>query len=137
MYLNFLSNDLQEMLNDLPLAVYGNFQYFHHDGAPAHRDRRCVRFLNNFIPNSWIGNNGPINWPPRSPDLTPLDFSIWGYVKDQVYKTPPEDLDDLKAKIQLACDRITPRMLKNIQKKVIKKVRLCLRNNGGHFQHLE
>lgn len=24
-------------------------------------------------------------WPPRSPDLTPLDFNVWGYVKDSVY----------------------------------------------------
>jgi hypothetical protein len=25
------------------------------------------------------------NLPPRSPDPTPCDFFMWGYVKDQVY----------------------------------------------------
>ena len=124
------------MLDNLPLAVNRNFEFFQQDGAPAHRYRRCTRFLNNFKPNHWIGNNGPINWPPRSPDLTPMDFSIWGYIKDLVYLTTPANLDDLKLRIQLACDKITPRVLKNIQKRVIKNARNCLRNNGGHFQHL-
>ena len=36
---------------------------------------------------AWIGRSETIAWPPRSPDLTPLDFSVWGYVKDQVF--PP------------------------------------------------
>ena len=137
MYLNFLRNDFQDMLDDLPLIVNRNFQYFQQHGAPAHRDRRCTRFLNNFVPNRWIGNNGPINWPPRSPDLTPLDFSIWGSIKNQVYKTIPLDVDDLKRKIQAACYKISPRMLQNIQLRVIENARSCLRNNGGHFQHLQ
>ena len=25
-------------------------------------------------------------WPPRSPGLTPCDFFLWGYVKDNAYK---------------------------------------------------
>ena len=25
------------------------------------------------------------NWPPRSPDLSPLDFFLWGYLKSKVY----------------------------------------------------
>jgi hypothetical protein len=32
-----------------------------------------------------IGQPGPIPWPPRSPDLTPWDFYLSGYVKEQVY----------------------------------------------------
>ena len=30
-----------------------------------------------------IGRGGTTVWPPRSPDLTTLDFSAWGYVKDK------------------------------------------------------
>ena len=32
----------------------------------------------------------------RSPDLTPLDFFLWGYVKQKVYQQPIKDVDDLK-----------------------------------------
>lgn len=137
MYYNFLNNSLQDLLDDLPLNILRNFVYYQQDGAPAHRDRRCTRFLNNFKPNCWIGNNGPINWPARSPDITPMDFSIWGFIKDQVYLTTPRNKDDLILKIREACNKITPTMLRRIQKKIIKRAQTCLQNNGGHFEHLE
>jgi hypothetical protein len=35
----------------------------------------------------WVGRYGPIPWPPRSPAITPLDFFLWRYVKNIVYKT--------------------------------------------------
>ncbi|EFN88750.1 hypothetical protein EAI_03344, partial [Harpegnathos saltator] len=38
---------------------------------------------------------GPIEWPPRSPDMNILDFFFWDYLKDRVYKTKPQNLDDL------------------------------------------
>jgi hypothetical protein len=34
---------------------------------------------------AWIGRGGPIAWPPRSPDLTHLDFFCGGYVTDKIY----------------------------------------------------
>lgn len=35
-------------------------------------------------------------WPPRSPDLTPLDFFWWGYIKCQVFKQPPANVAELR-----------------------------------------
>ena len=60
------------------------------------------RTLDNAFPAHWIGRGGPIAWPPRSPDMTPLDLFLWGYVKDQIYSTRVIDLDDLKARIAIA-----------------------------------
>ncbi|GBN02190.1 hypothetical protein AVEN_59418-1 [Araneus ventricosus] len=31
-----------------------------------------------------IGYGGCIEGPPRSPDLNPLDFFLWGYIKQRV-----------------------------------------------------
>jgi hypothetical protein len=31
---------------------------------------------------------GPSSWPPRSPDVTPCDFYLRVYLKDQVYQPP-------------------------------------------------
>ena len=49
----------------------------------------------------------PFYWPPRSPDLTPLDFFLWGHVKTIVYATNPRSLEDLKAKIANVISGIT------------------------------
>jgi hypothetical protein len=58
-----------------------------------------------------VGRDGPIPWPPRSPDVTPLDFFLWRYVKDIVYKTPVTSLDELKLRIVAAIETVTPQML--------------------------
>jgi len=48
--------------------------WFQQDGAPAHFGLRVRRLLDEIFPNRWIGRRGTIEWLPRSPDLTPLDF---------------------------------------------------------------
>lgn len=48
--------------------------WFQQDGAPPHYGVEVRHYLDEIFPNKWIGRRGAIEWPPRSPDLTPLDF---------------------------------------------------------------
>jgi hypothetical protein len=57
--------------------------------------------LNRTFPGTWIGRDGPMPWPTRSPDITPLDFFLWGYVKSNVFRAPVNGLDDLKSRIRI------------------------------------
>ncbi|KAJ4426512.1 hypothetical protein ANN_27326 [Periplaneta americana] len=77
-YTNFLENTILHVLEDTPLI---NRQHIHflHDGAPAHFSRTARRYLDRRFPDRWIGRGGPIAWSPRSPDLNPLDFYLWGH----------------------------------------------------------
>ena len=70
-----------------------------------------IRFLDATFPNRWIGRDGPTPWPPRSPDITPLDFFLWGYVKDKVFTTPVADITNWKARITDAFVTVTEDML--------------------------
>ena len=54
------------------------------DGAPPHFSCFVTDVLNERLPDAWIGRGGPIPWPPRSPDLSSLDFFLWGYIKNAV-----------------------------------------------------
>ena len=85
-YLDFLQNELPKQLEDVPLATR-IAMYFQHDGAPSHYTLHVMQHLNDTFPNRWIGRGSTINWPPRSPDLTPLDFCLWGLMKSEVYRT--------------------------------------------------
>jgi hypothetical protein len=49
----------------------------------------------------WIGRDGSVLWPPGSPDLTPQDFFLWGYVKSNVFLTAINGTDDLKTRIRM------------------------------------
>jgi hypothetical protein len=54
--------------------------HFRRDGAPPHYLEEVGEYLNIRFPGRWIGRAAPIAWPPRSPDLTPLPFFLWGFV---------------------------------------------------------
>ncbi|KAJ4447586.1 hypothetical protein ANN_09593 [Periplaneta americana] len=78
---------------------------YQQNGAPPHFHNKVRTFLNDRLPNRWIGRMRRedmqfLSWPPRPPDLTPCDFYLWGYVKDSVFVPPlPENLPELCARI--------------------------------------
>ncbi|GBN61748.1 hypothetical protein AVEN_25533-1 [Araneus ventricosus] len=53
------------------------------------------------------GRGFPIAWPPRSPDLTPLDYFFWGYVKHKVYSREIRGAEDFRASINAAIATVT------------------------------
>jgi len=91
---------LPDVLDDVPLRLLVGM-WFMHDGAPPHFSRIARQYLNDHFPGKWIGCNGPVALPPRSPDLNPIDFHIWGHVKDEVYSTPITNVDELWERIEL------------------------------------
>ncbi|GFV28477.1 uncharacterized protein TNCV_3984281 [Trichonephila clavipes] len=61
-----------------------------------------------------ISRFGPVNWPPTSCDLTPLDYFLWGYVKSLVYTDKPQTLDHLEDNIRRVIADIRPQMLEKV-----------------------
>ncbi|GBN36511.1 hypothetical protein AVEN_10573-1 [Araneus ventricosus] len=82
-----------------------------------------------------IGCGGCVEWPPRSPDLNPLDFSLWGYIKQRLYATPPPTLQELRNSITDACASVSPAMLYNVQREVQSRVQMCIVVEGHYFEH--
>lgn len=132
-YLSILEDEMENLLENLPLGTTRRM-WFMQDGAPSHYDINVRRFLNERYPNRWIGRGGPVSWPARSPDLTCLDFFLWGYVKERVYQTPSNTPQELRNKIESAFRTITPQILDNVQKDFLRRVRLCIEVNGQHFE---
>lgn len=63
--------------------------WFQQDGAPAHTANLTKEFITSHFLNRVISHGFPHEWPPRSPDLTPCDFFLWGVVKDIVFRRGP------------------------------------------------
>ncbi|GBM70207.1 hypothetical protein AVEN_60135-1 [Araneus ventricosus] len=84
-----------------------------------------------------IGYGDCVEWPPHSPDLNPLDFFLWGYIKQQVYATPTPTLQELQNRITDACASVSPAMLQmhNVQREVQSSVQMCIVAEGHHFEH--
>ena len=56
---------------------------------PAHRLSAVRERLRELFGQRVIALYHNVEWPPRSPDLTPYDFFLWGYLKSKVYTSPP------------------------------------------------
>lgn len=92
----------RRMLNDYFLPsrrehpAYSSHTWFQQDGATPHTSRETMALLREFFPRKLISRFGDIPWPPRSPDLTPVDFFLWGYLKSKVYDTIQRPSQHLK-----------------------------------------
>ena len=108
-YLNLLKRSLWPALR----ALMGdeidpvNFQQ---DGASAHYSKVAWRWLDHTYKERWIGRAGPIPWPARSPDLSSLDFWLWGYLSDTTYG---QQLTELSMVIENAIQAAPARMVHN------------------------
>ncbi|GFW96353.1 transposable element Tc3 transposase [Trichonephila clavipes] len=74
--------------------------WFQQDAATCHTARATIDLLKDTFGDRLISRFGPVNWPPRSCDLTPLDYYLWGYVKSLVYADTPQTLDHLEDNIR-------------------------------------
>ena len=74
---------------------------------------------------------------PRSPDSTPCDFFLWGYVKGQVYVPPlPASIPEPKVRIRTAIETITADMLQTVWNELGYRAYVCRITKGAHLEHL-
>ncbi|GFT63934.1 uncharacterized protein TNCV_2314171 [Trichonephila clavipes] len=88
--------------------------WFQQDGATCHTARATIDLLKDTFGDLLISRFGPVNWPPRSCDLTPLDYFLWRYVKSLVYADKPQTLDHLEDNIRRVIADIWPQMLEKV-----------------------
>lgn len=134
--MNFLLQDFPNLLEDIPLRVRQEM-WLQLDGAPPHFGIASQQQLNLMFPNKWIGRSGPTPFPARSPDLTCMDFYLWGKVKDLAYFNRPTTAENMKQRIKdIFRNHISEAELEAVHLNFIRRVEKCLESNGGHFEHL-
>lgn len=130
---NWLFASLQADSNDF---------VFQQDGAPPHWHLGVRTYLNENVPQRWIGRRGAKDlalcaWPARSPDLTVCDFFLWGYVKDKVYVPPlPANIDDMKDRITAAINTVDRDILRRVWEEFSYRLDVVRAAGGGHIEHL-
>lgn len=73
-----------------------------------------MELLNEILGDRIISKNGIILWPPRSPDLNACDFFLWGHLKQKLYRTEMNDIEELKFRIQKEIADIKPDKLQKV-----------------------
>ena len=80
-----------------------------------------------FSPIVGLGGFGQVQWPPRSPDISPMDFFIWGEMKCLMYETPIDTPEELLARVVEAAAIIRETL------SFARRYQLCINVNGRHF----
>ncbi|KAJ4440474.1 hypothetical protein ANN_08615 [Periplaneta americana] len=94
-------------------------------------------YLNEALPGRWVGRGSPalpapLAWPPRSPDLTKCDNSLWGFIKGIVSQNRYNTTDELKGVVKQAFTQVTPAMLRKMSHRTWRRrpIILCHENDG-------
>lgn len=112
---------------------FGQHFIWMQDGAPPHyativRDRLDDTF------DEWIGRRGTWDWAPRSPDLTPCDFYLWGHLKDKVFARNPRCIEELKQLIVEEFEAIPQEQIAKACRSVKERSMACIALEGAQLK---
>jgi hypothetical protein len=122
----FLKPKLEELDNNLQV-------WFQQDGATAHTAKRSLNVLQEMFPEKVVSLRGNVEWPARSPDLSPCDFFLWGYLKAEVFKLRPTSISSLKLAIQAAIEKIPQSMTDRVMQNFRERLQSCIESGGRHL----
>jgi len=119
----------QMLLPDIRAASGSEFFVFQQDSAPSHRTKDTIALLDqetpDFIPLAL--------WPPNSPDLNSVDYTVWSVLQDRVYHT---DVEELKRRINSECAALSHAVIERAVGEWRQRLCACVRAGGGHFEHM-
>lgn len=110
--------------------------WFQQDGATCHAARETIALLRERFQDRVISRNSDHQWPPRSCDLTPCDFHLWGYLKSLVYANKPRNINDLKEEIRRVVGEMELETCRAVIRNFVDRVEACQRSRGGHMHDI-
>ncbi|GFX49530.1 uncharacterized protein TNCV_4901721 [Trichonephila clavipes] len=110
--------------------------WYQQDGQTYHTARAIIDLLKYTFGDRLISRLGPVNWPPRSCDLTPLDYFLWGYVKSLVYADKPQTLDHLEDNIRRVIADIQPQLLEKVIENWTSRLDYMRPSRGSHMPEI-
>lgn len=124
---------LEDVVLPWSQKFFGNQKWtFQQDSAPAHRAKLTQDWCKTNFPN-FIGAQ---EWPPYSPDLNPMDYSVWSILEARVCAKPHKTLASLKKTLCEEWDKISVSELRPIAENFVTRLKLCIKAKGSHFENL-
>lgn len=121
-----------------------NSMIWQQDGAPPHTSRETMRFfIDELGGESRIISSrgraelppGGLEWPPHSPDLTPLDFWFWSIFKNVVGQQNPRTTGTrLKVLLRLAIRSMDTDEVAKAIRSIPTRLRCVVHTNGMHIE---
>ena len=119
---------ITKFLNKDAKRLYPNGDYlFQQDGATSHTSRVTTSFLRSHM--NFISKD---QWPPKSCDLAPMDYSIWSWMQREVAKEF-SDMSSFKKAILRVWSRLPLAIIRTTLESWPKRVKAMMKNKGRHI----
>ncbi|XP_012946213.1 uncharacterized protein LOC106013905 [Aplysia californica] len=105
------------------------------EGANPHVPVRSMTWLADHFGDRVISRKSEHIWAPHSPDLNPLDFFLWGYLKDRIFQNQFENIEIMKQAIRDEVRNIPRKLCLGVIEHFKRRVKRCLESKGGHVEH--
>jgi hypothetical protein len=123
---------LRGVVHPWAMEHFGENNFFlQQDWAPAHGANSTILLCEELFPEFW----GKNVWPSNSPDLNPMDFSVWSMLEQKLNKRF-KTTEGLKHALLRAWDEITVENCADIVTNFKKRLDACIKAEGGHFEQL-
>ena len=127
----YIKDILQSQVLPWSQKEFGNAKWtFHQDSAPSPRANKTHEWLRNNFPDFITSQE----WPPYSPDLNPMDYSVWAILEQKVCAVSHPNVESLKRHLQAEWEKIPTEMLAAIVGNFKKRLRGCIKARGGHIE---
>ena len=108
--------------------------WYQQDGATAHCTKHALKLLSNKFGDRIFSGRTDRIWPPRSLDLNPCDYYLWGRVKEMLYSTTLTNLEELRAKILEMLRGLSHDELAAAINELPSRLQLLRTARGKHFE---
>jgi len=102
------------------------------DSAPSHRAKATQNFFRDNMPD-FISSQ---EWTPHSPDLNPLDYSVWDILQKLVYEGRRAKLKDLQNVIRDKWHNVNDQTVRKAILQWKRRLAAEAKQNGGPIQHI-
>ena len=107
---------------------------FQQDGAASHCSNACPSFPDGKFQERIISRRTERVWPAHSPDLSPLNFWLWGELQQTVYDKKPATVKGLRRIVNKAARTISEETVRKAAASFLRRVEKCALKEGGHFE---
>lgn len=122
---------LQDVVKPWLDSNYPNGNYiFQQDSAPAHKAKKVQAWCQKELAGFWPWEF----WLPSSPDLNPLDYSVWSVLERKACARPHPNKDSLKAAVEQAWAEMSTTYVVQTCKAFRGRMERMLAANGSHFE---
>jgi len=77
----------------------------------------------------------PEMWPPKSPDLNPVAYCMWGILHERVYHSQIHDVKELKERLLKEWRLLDHTIMTAASGQWRSRLNACVCVNGGHCEH--